>query len=110
MEWIRHGVASAKFVFVKATDAADSVRTHAAAKKIVDFLRVKGPASRWEITSECFQGHASKSIIDAAIERLLMASPPQITVQTQPRTRGARGPQTNIYALSVVRPLSATEK
>lgn len=110
MGWIRHGVESAKFVFVKATDAADSVRTHAAAKKIVEFLRVKGTATRWQITSECFQGHASKAIIDTAIERLLMASPPQITVQTQPRTRGVRGPQTNIYALSVVRPLSATEK
>lgn len=110
MGWIRHGVESAKFVFVKATDAADFVRTHAAAKKIVEFLRVKGTATRWQITSECFQGHASKAIIDTAIERLLMASPPQITVQTQPRTRGVRGPQTNIYALSVVRPLSATGK
>ena len=109
MGWIRHGVESAKFVFVKATDAADSVRTNAAVKKIVDFLRVKGQSTRWQITSECFQGHASKSIIDAAIERLLMASPPQITVQTQPRNRGARGPQTNVYALSVVRSLSATE-
>ena len=110
MGWIRHGVESAKFVFVKATDAADSVRTHAAAKKIVEFLRVKGTATRWQITSECFQGHASKAIIDTAIERLLMASPPQITVQTQPKTRGVRGPQTNIYALSVVRPLSAAGK
>ncbi len=109
MGWIRHGVESAKFVFVKASDAADSARTNAAVKKIVDFLRVKGQSTRWQITSECFQGHASKSIIDAAIERLLMASPPQITVQTQPRNRGTRGPQTNVYALSVVRPLSATE-
>lgn len=109
MGWIRHGVESAKFVFVKATDAADSVRTNAAVKKIMDFLRVKGPSTRWQITSECFQGHASKSTIDAALERLLLASPAQITVQAQPRTRGARGPQTNIYALSVVRPLSATE-
>lgn len=110
MGWIRHGVESAKFVFVKATDAADSVRTNAAVKKIVDFLRVKGPASRWKITSECFQGHASKSIIDAALERLLLASPAQITVQNQPRTRGARGPLTNIYALSDGRPLTATTK
>jgi hypothetical protein len=109
MGWIRHGVESAKFVFIKATDAADSARTNAAVKKIMDFLRVKGPSTRWQITSECFQGHASKSTIDAALERLLLASPAQITVQAQPRTRGARGPQTNIYALSVVRPLSATE-
>jgi len=109
MGWIRHGVESAKFVFVKAADAAESVRTNAAVKKIVSFLRIKGQSTRWQITSECFQGHASKSIIDAALERLLLASPAQITVQTQPRTRGARGPQTNIYALSVVRSLSATE-
>ena len=107
MGWIRHGVESAKFVFLKATDAADTVRTNAAVKKIVEFLRLKGQSTRWQITSECFQGHASKAIIDAAIERLLLASPPQITVQTQPRARGARGPQTNIYTLSATRQLSA---
>jgi hypothetical protein len=110
MGWIRHGVESAKFVFVKATDAADSVRTNAATMKIVDFLRIKGQATRWQITTECFQGHASKSTIDAAIERLLLSSPPQITVQPEPRIRGARGRQTNIYALSVGRPVSAIEK
>ena len=110
MGWIRHGVESAKFVFVKATDAADSDQTNAAVKKIVDFLRVKGTATRWQITTECFQGHASKSTIDAAIDRLLLASPPQITVQPEPRIRGARGRQTNIYALSVGRPVSAIEK
>ncbi|QTN29603.1 DUF3987 domain-containing protein [Rhodoferax sp. AJA081-3] len=107
MGWIRHGVESAKFVFLKATDAADTIRTNAAVKKIVEFLRLKGQSTRWQITSECFQGHASKAIIDAAIERLLLASPPQITVQTQPRARGARGPQTNIYTLSATRQLSA---
>ena len=53
MGWIRHGVDSAKFVFVKATDAADSVRTNTAAQKIVDFLRIKGQATRWQITTEC---------------------------------------------------------
>jgi putative DNA primase/helicase len=110
MGWIRHGVESAKFVFVKATDAADSDRTNAAVKRIVDFLRVKGTATRWQITAECFQGHASKATIDAAIERLLLASPPQITVQPEPRIRGARGRQTNIYALSVGRSVSAIEK
>lgn len=110
MGWIRHGVESAKFVFIKATDAANSVRTNAAAMKIVDFLRVKGTATRWQITTECFQGHAPKSTIDAAIERLLLASPPQITVQPEPRIQGARGRQTNIYALSVGRPVSAIEK
>lgn len=107
MGWIRHGVESAKFVFLKATDAADTIRTNAAVKKIVEFLRLKGQSTRWQITSECFQGHASKAIIDAAIERLLLASPPQITVRTQPRARGARGPQTNIYTLSATRQLSA---
>ncbi len=110
MGWIRHGVESAKFVFVKATDAADSDRTTAAVKKIVDFLRDKGTATRWQITSECFQGHASKSTIDAAIERLLLASPPQIMVQPEPRIRGARGRQTNIYALTVGRPVSVFDR
>lgn len=107
MGWIRHGVESAKFVFLKATDAADTVRINTAVKKIVEFLRLKGQSTRWQITSECFQGHVSKTTIDVAIERLLLASPPQITVQIQPRARGARGPKTNIYALSAVRQLSA---
>lgn len=110
MGWIRHGVESVKFVFVKATDAADSVRTGVAVKKIVDFLQARGTATRWQITTECFQGHASKATIDAAIERLLLASPPQLTVQLEPRIRGARGRQTNIYALSVGRPVSEFER
>lgn len=100
MGWIRHGVESAKFVFVKATDAADSVRTNAAAKKIVEFLRVKGTVTRWQITTECFQGHVAKSVIDMAIERLLLASPAQVVVQTLPRAKGSRGPQTKTYTLS----------
>jgi hypothetical protein len=104
MGWIRHGVESAKFVFVKATDAADSVRTNEATKKIVDFLRVKGTATRWQITTECFQGHVAKSVIDTAIEQLLLASPAQVVVQTLPRTKGSRGPQTKTYALSGMAP------
>jgi putative DNA primase/helicase len=98
--WIRHGVESAKFVFVKATDAAESDRTHAAAKKIVAFLRLKGMATRWQITTECFQGHVAKAVIETAIEQLLLASPAQIVVQTLPRAKGARGPQTKTFALS----------
>lgn len=104
MVWIRHGVESAKYVFVKATDAADSARTHAAAKKIVAFLRLKGTATRWQITTECFQGHVAKTVIDTAIEQLLLASPAQIVVQTLPRAKGARGPQTKTYALSSTEP------
>ena len=104
MGWIRHGVESAKFVFVKATDAADSVRTNAAAKKIVEFLRIKGQATRWQITAECFQGHVAKSVIDTAIEQLLLASPAQVVVQTLPRAKGSRGPQTKTYTLSEMAP------
>jgi len=104
MGWIRHGVESAKFVFVKATDAGDSDRTHAAAKKIVAFLRLKGMATRWQITTECFQGHVAKTVIDTALEQLLLTSPAQIVVQTLPRAKGARGPQTKTYALSGTEP------
>ena len=102
MGWIRHGVESAKFVFVKASDAADSVRTSSAAKKIVEFLRVKGQATRWQITTECFHGHVTKSVIDTAIEQLLLSSPVQVVVQTLPRAKGLRGPLTKTYSLSVM--------
>ena len=40
----------------------------------------------------------------------MLASPPQITVQPEPRIQGTRGRQTNIYALSVGRSVSAIEK
>lgn len=53
---------------------------------------------------------ATNSEYTDRIQWLLLASPPQITVQLEPRIRGARGRQTNIYALSVVRPISAIEK
>lgn len=102
MGWIRHGVESAKFVFVKASDAADSVRASSAAKKIVEFLRVKGQATRWQITTECFHGHVTKSVIDTAIEQLLLSSPSQVVVQTLPRAKGLRGPLTKTYSLSVM--------
>ena len=105
MEWIRHGVESVKFVFTKASDAADSARVNAVAKKIIDFLRIKGAATRWQITSECFQGHTLKSTIDAALDILLLASPAQITVQPLARIEGTRGRQTNVYTLSVTRPV-----
>ena len=102
MCWIRHGVESAKFVFVNATDAADSIRTNAVVKKIVEFLRVKVQATRWQITTECFQGHIAKSVIDRAIEQLLLASPAQVIVKALPRTKGSRGPQTKTYALPMM--------
>ncbi|MBV5347015.1 DUF3987 domain-containing protein [bacterium] len=98
--WIRHGVESVKFVFVKAIDAADSARTNAAAKKIVEFLQAKGTASRWQITRDCFQGHVGKSVVDAAIEQLMLTSPAQVIVQTLPRAKGSRGPLIKTYALS----------
>jgi len=106
MGWIRHSVESTKFVFVNASDAAQADRTASAAQKILDFLRIKGPSSRWKITSECFQGHVSKAVIDEAIDRLLLASPAQITIQYARPVQGNRGRNTNIYALAPARQMS----
>jgi len=73
---------------------------------ILEFLSKRTTSvSRTEISRECFQGHASRTRIDDAIEELLSAAPPEILVEkaTSPQFIEVAAPTTvqdvldNIY-------------
>ena len=67
MAWIRYATESVRYIFFSPSDAIEQARTNEVAQKIEDFLLARGQATRREITMECFQGHVTKSRIDAAI-------------------------------------------
>ena len=99
LAWVRYWCESVKFVFASAVDEAGTAETNHAAGKIVEYLGAKGKATRKQLTLECFQGHESKTQIDAAIDELLSATPPRIEVETVPRPKGTPGTPTKIYRL-----------
>ena len=107
LAWVRYWCDSAKFVFASAVDEASTAETNHNAAKITEYLRTKGKATRSELTKDCFQGHATKSQIDAAIDELLSATPRRIEVETVPRPKGTPGTSTKFYALAANRANSA---
>jgi len=100
MAWIRYAADSVKYIFSSPSDANEQARINESARKIEEFLFARGQATRREITLECFHGHARKSHIDAALERLLNAVPPLICVDSIARPDGAPGTPTKVYSLA----------
>nr|WP_218510912.1 DUF3987 domain-containing protein [Variovorax sp. dw_308] len=95
--WIRYSVESVKFVFASAADEVEVAETNETAAKIVEFLEAKGRVTRWQITSDCFKGHANKTRIDAALDELLTTTPPRIVVEEE---RTGHGRPTKFYELA----------
>ena len=100
LAWIKYWRESVKFIFTSAMDEAGVAETSEATEKIVEFLRSKGKATRKQITIECFQSHATKARIDAALDELLTATPARIVVETVARPKGNPGSPTKFYALA----------
>lgn len=100
LAWIRYSVDSIKFIFGSAADEVAVEETNDTAIKIVEFLKVNAKASRTELTTVCFQGHKSKSRIDAALDELLSSNPPRVKVESVPRPKGSPGSATKIYQLT----------
>lgn len=100
LAWIRYSVDSIKFIFGKPEDDAKAEQITENAEKIVAFLKQKASATRTQITQECFKGHTSKNMIDAALDELLTATPPLIVVNTRPRPKGSPGTATKFYSLT----------
>ena len=100
LAWVRYSVESVKFIFASAADEAEVAQTNDTAQKIADFLAVHGEATRSQLTRNCFQGHTPKSRIDAALDELLRATPPVISVESVPRPKGLPGSETKTYRLS----------
>ena len=99
LAWVRYWCDSVKFIFASAVDEEAVAETNHAAAKILDFLKVRTRVTRKQLTLECFQGHESKDKIDAALDELLSATPPQIEVETIARPKGSPGRPTKFYSL-----------
>jgi len=100
MAWIRYANESAKYIFISADDEIKQMQIWHVAKRIVEFLELRGQATRREINVDCFQGHESKANIDAAVEKLLNCAPPKISIHVLHRPKATPGSPTTIYRLS----------
>lgn len=100
LAWIRYSVESVKFIFGSAADEVAVAETNDTAQKIISYLGEKKKATRSELTTNCFQGHTSKSRIDAALDELLSSNPPRVKVEAIPRPKGSSGNATKIYQLT----------
>ena len=98
--WIRHAVASVRFVFVSADEDARMARVVEMADQILEFLKQHGSASRRDITVDCFDRHATKHQIDAAVEHLLGVTPARIHVRTVDRPKGSPGTPTTVFRIA----------
>nr|WP_315232139.1 hypothetical protein [uncultured Albidiferax sp.] len=95
--WIRHAVASVRYVFVGADEEAQAEKLTEMVRKLLEFLKQRGSATRREITVECFSRRETKLRIDAAVEHLLGMTPPRIYVQIIDRPLGTPGTPTTVY-------------
>jgi len=97
LAWVRYSVESVKFIFGSAADEAEVAEVNDTARKIVDFIAEHGRVTRWQISSKCFKGHASKDRMDAALDELLTSNPPRIVVED---VRTGQGRPTKFYELA----------
>lgn len=97
MAWVRHAVASIRYVFMNADEDSRSADVLELSERLLQFLKSARQATRREINTACFQGHVSKQRIDAALEHLLAAAPPQISMELRLRPSGAPGSPTRVY-------------
>jgi hypothetical protein len=100
LAWTRYWTDSVRFIFSDGAAEVATAEMNATAQKILEFLVGRNKATRWELSKECFGGHQSKAVIDAALDDLLSASPPRIEVDTVPRPKGTPGTATKIYRLA----------
>lgn len=98
--WIRHAVASARFIFTSAEEDAKMAAVLDMGNQILEFLKLRGDASRSDITVHCFKRHESKLRIDAAVDYLLKMTPAKIHVQIVQRPKTAPGTPTTIFRLA----------
>ena len=98
--WIRHMIASARYVFVSAEEDMRMTKVLDMANRILEFLKQRGQASRRDITVECFSRRETKLRIDAAVEYLMGMTPAKIRIQTIDRPKTSPGTPTTVYRLA----------
>ena len=107
LAWIRYSTDSVKFIFGSAADEAEVAEVNDTASKIVQFIAQNKRVTRTQITRECFNGHASKERIDAALDELLTANPARIVVEED---RAGKGRPTKFYELPAKKAKYAKDK
>ena len=80
LAWVRYHRDSVLFIFNNSVAEEATKESGDAAIKILDYLRTHGKTSRSALYKKCFSGHLSSGSLDAAIDSLLMTSPPSIEV------------------------------
>lgn len=100
LAWTRYWADSVKFIFSDGLAEAQTAETNATAQKIIHFLEKRKKATRSELSKDCFGGHQSKCVIDAALDELLAASPAKLIVETVPRPKTSPGSPTKIYSMA----------
>ena len=96
LAWIRYSTESVKFIFGSAADEAEVAEVNDTASRIIQFITQNKRVTRWQLSSECFKGHASKDRLDAALDELLTANPPRVVVED---VRSGKGRPTKFYEL-----------
>ena len=100
LAWVRYSVESVKFIFASAADEVAVQETNDTAQKIMEFLVERERATRWELTKDCFKGHATKTRMDSALDELLSSNPPRILMEED---RSAPGRPTKFYTLNAAK-------
>lgn len=100
MAWVQYWEDSIAFIFATAQDEAKAEQTTNAADRILYFLQTHGQATRTELVKDCFNRHTTKDVMDAALDELLKATPPQIEVMALPKVEGRSGPPPKAYKIS----------
>ena len=99
LAWVRYWVESVRFIFSSAAQEEVQLEVSGAAEQILKFLAANGRKSRTAITTQCFQGKATRTKIDAALDELLQSNPPTVLVEVEPRADGPGSP-TKFYVLN----------
>lgn len=96
LAWARYSAESVRFIFSSAAEEAETAEANDAADRILEFLQLRMKVTRTDITKDCFKGHTTKTVIDAALDELLRTNPPRVQV-TEELVRGVR--KTKFYEL-----------
>ncbi|WP_298431380.1 DUF3987 domain-containing protein [Ottowia sp.] len=98
--WVKFGIESVRYIFESAAEEEASAAVQTNAQRIEAFLRDRPPATRTDVSRDCFNGHLSRTQLDAALEVLLTASPPRLVVETVKPKAGHAGRSTKRYRLA----------
>ncbi len=109
LHWIRYWVDSVRFIFASAEEEERSEKVRDTGRRILEHIDTFESASRTDLMSNCFQGHITKDLLDAALDDLLKESPPAIEVEVRARTNG-RGSGTKIYRRPSANPANSAKR